>query len=73
MEFVNSAWALAPAIIAIVLALVTKEVYVSLFVGIVMGALLVAGFNPVTTLDTIVGEGLVPAVADNAGIFIFLV
>ena len=73
VEFVNSAWALAPAIIAIVLALVTKEVYVSLFVGIVMGALLVAGFNPVTTLDTIVGEGLVPAVADNAGIFIFLV
>ncbi|MFR4805014.1 MAG: hypothetical protein ACLT98_17895 [Eggerthellaceae bacterium] len=60
MEFVNSAWALAPAIIAIVLALVTKEVYISLFVGIVMGALLVAGFNPVTTLDTIVGEGLVP-------------
>ena len=73
VEFVSSAWALAPAIIAIVLALVTKEVYVSLFVGIVMGALLVAGFNPVTTLDTIVGEGLVPAVADNAGIFIFLV
>ena len=73
VEFVNSAWALAPAIIAIVLALVTKEVYISLFVGIVMGALLVAGFNPVTTLDTIVGEGHVPAVADNAGIFIFLV
>lgn len=73
MEFVNTAWALAPALIAIVLALVTKEVYVSLFVGIVMGALLVAGFNPVTTLDTMVNDGLVPAVADNAGIFIFLV
>lgn len=73
MEFVNTAWALAPALIAIVLALVTKEVYVSLFVGIVMGALLVAGFNPVTTLDTMVNDGIVPAVADNAGIFIFLV
>ena len=73
MEFVNTAWALAPALIAIALALITKEVYVSLFVGIVMGALLVAGFNPVTTLDTIVGEGIIPAVADNAGIFIFLV
>ncbi len=73
VEFVNSAWALAPALIAIVLALVTKEVYVSLFVGIVVGGLLVAAFNPVTTLDTIVGEGIVPAVADNAGIFIFLV
>lgn len=73
MEFVNTAWALAPALVAIVLALVTKEVYVSLFVGIVMGALLVAGFDPVATLDAIVNNGLVPAIADNAGIFIFLV
>ncbi len=73
MEFVNTAWALAPALIAIVLALITKEVYISLFVGILMGALLVAGFNPVTTLDTIVSDGFIPAVADNAGIFIFLV
>ncbi len=73
MEFVNTAWALAPALIAIVLALITKEVYISLFVGILMGALLVAGFNPVTTLDAIVVDGLIPAVADNAGIFIFLV
>ena len=73
MEFVNTAWALAPAIVAIVLALVTKEVYISLFVGILMGALLVAGFNPVGTLDSIVNDGLIPAVAENAGIFIFLV
>ena len=73
VEFVNTAWALAPALMAIVLALITKEVYVSLFVGITLGALLVAGFNPVTTLDTMVTEGFVPAAADNAGIFIFLV
>lgn len=73
MEFVNTAWALAPALVAIILALITKEVYVSLFVGIAIGGLLVAGFNPVTTLDTIVGDGLIPAVSDNAGIFIFLV
>lgn len=73
MEFVNTAWALAPALVAIALALVTKEVYVSLFVGITMGALLVAGFDPVATLDAIVSDGIVPAVADNAGIFIFLV
>ncbi len=73
MEFVNTAWALAPALIAIILALATKEVYVSLSVGILMGALLVAGFNPVTTLDTVVNDGLIPAVAENAGIFIFLV
>ncbi len=73
MEFVNTAWALLPALVAIILALATKEVYVSLFVGILMGALLVAGFDPVTTLDTIINQGMIPAVADNAGIFIFLV
>lgn len=73
MEFANTAWALAPALVAIVLALVTKETYLSLFVGIAIGALLIAGFDPAMTLDTLVNEGLVPAVADNAGIFIFLV
>lgn len=73
MEFVNTAWALAPALIAIVLALATKQVYVSLFVGILLGALLIAGFSPTGTLDAIISDGLIPAVADNAGIFIFLV
>ncbi len=73
MEFVDTAWALLPPLIAIVLALTTKEVYVSLFVGIVAGALLAAGFSPTGTLDTIINEGLIPAVSDNAGIFIFLV
>lgn len=73
VEFANTAWALVPALVAIVLALVTKETYLSLFVGIVMGALLVAGFDPTLTLDAIVNDGLVPAVADNAGIFVFLV
>lgn len=73
MEFVNTFWALVPPIIAIVLALVSKEVYSSLFVGILVGALLISGFNPVGALDTIVNEGFVPAIADNAGIFMFLV
>ena len=73
MEFVDTAWALLPPLVAIVLALATKEVYVSLFVGIVTGALLVAGFSPTGTLDTIINEGLLPSVSDNAGIFIFLV
>ncbi len=72
MEFVNTFWALVPPIVAIALALITKEVYSSLFIGIVVGALLIAGFNPVTMLDTIISEGITPAVADNAGIFIFL-
>lgn len=73
MEFVNTGWALLPPIVAIVLALITKETYTSLFVGIVVGGLLVAGFAPVATVNTIVNDGLIPAVGDNAGIFIFLV
>lgn len=73
MEFVNTFWALVPPIIAIVLALISKEVYSSLFIGILVGALLIAGFSPVGALDTIINEGFVPAIADNAGIFMFLV
>ena len=44
MEFVNTFWALVPAIVAIVLALITKEVYSSLFIGILVGALFSNGF-----------------------------
>lgn len=73
MEFVGTLWAIVPAVIAIVLALITKETYSSLFIGIVVGALLLAGFNPVGGLDAVINEALVPAVADTAGIFIFLV
>ncbi len=73
MEFVDTFWALVPALVAIVLALITKEAYSSLFIGIVVGALLIAVVNPVTALDTVVNDGIIPAVADNAGIFIFLV
>ncbi len=73
MEFVDTFWALVPAVVAIILALITKEAYSSLFIGILVGALLIAVVNPVTALDTVVNQGLVPAVADNAGIFLFLV
>ena len=68
-----SFWALVPPIIAIGLALITKEVYSSLFVGIVAGALLGANFSFTGTMDTITLDGLTSAVSDNAGIFIFLV
>ena len=71
--FANSFWALVPPIIAIGLALITKEAYSSLFIGIVIGALFLNNFAPVATLDSVVNDGLVTAVADNAGIFIFLV
>ena len=53
MDFVGTAWALLPPIIAITLALITKEVYISLFVGIVTGAMLYADFSPIGTLITI--------------------
>ena len=67
--------ALLPPVIAIVLALITKEVYSSLFIGILSGALLATNFSPVGTLTTIVNDGFTSSVADswNAGILIFLV
>ena len=64
---------LVPALIAIVLALVTKEVYSSLFIGIVTGALLYANFNAVDAVDALVKKGLIESVAGTSGIFIFLV
>lgn len=73
-----SFWALVPPIIAIGLALITKEVYSSLFVGIVAGGLLSAnlfkeGFSLTGSMDYIINDGLISAVSDSAGIFIFLV
>ena len=68
-------WALVPPIVAIVLALITKETYSSLFIGIVVGSLFLGGFNPVASLDTMINDGFIGAIADgwNAGIFMFLV
>ena len=69
----RTAWALLAPVIAIALALITKEVYSSLFIGVVIGALLAARGSFTGTLDHIVNDGLSPAIADNAGIFAFLV
>ena len=69
----DTAWSLLPPVIAIVLALITKEAYSSLFIGVIVGGLFTCGFHPVATLDTIVNDGLVSAIAGNAGIFLFLV
>ena len=66
-------WALVPPIIAITLALITKEAYSSLFIGITVGALFAQNFSPIGALDMIVNDGLVAAISDNAGIFLFLV
>ena len=72
-EPVGTLWSLFPPVIAIGLALLTKEVYSSLFVGILAGGLLVTGFNPLQTVDKITSDGFIAAVADTAGVFIFLV
>ncbi|MBR5218894.1 MAG: Na+/H+ antiporter NhaC family protein [Clostridia bacterium] len=66
-------WALVPPLVAIALALITKEVYSSLFIGIALGGLLAANWNPVGALDYVVNDGLIAAVSGTAGIFIFLV
>ncbi|MBO5945884.1 MAG: Na+/H+ antiporter NhaC family protein [Clostridia bacterium] len=69
----GSLWALLPPVIAIGLALITKEVYSSLFAGILAGALLYSDFSFTGTLDAITSDGLISAVSGSAGIFIFLV
>ena len=73
MEFTNTFWALVPPIVAIVLALITKETFSSLFVGIIVGALLATGLNPIAALDTLINDGFISAISGNAGIFMFLV
>ena len=72
-NFSGTFWALIPPFVAIALALVTKEVYSSLFIGIVLGGLFAANLNPVGALDNILNDGLIAAVSGTAGIFIFLV
>ena len=74
-NYYSTFMALAPPIIAIVLALVTKEVYSSLFIGVLSGVLLYSNFNLIGAVDAIVNDGLIANVADswNAGILIFLV
>ena len=69
-----STWmALLAPVIAIALALVTKEVYSSLVIGILVGGLLVSNFNIVTTIDNVIQHGFIEAVSGTAGIFVFLV
>ncbi|MDO4488880.1 MAG: Na+/H+ antiporter NhaC family protein [Eubacteriales bacterium] len=73
--FANSFWALVPPIIAIALALITKEVYSSLFIGIVVGGLLFSNFSFVGTVEHVINDGLIASLSDswNVGILIFLV
>ena len=74
-KFYSSIWSLLPPVIAIALALITKEVYSSLFVGIVVGGLLYAEGNFEGTITHVFSDGFVANVADsyNMGIIIFLI
>ncbi len=73
--FADSFWALVPAIIAIALALITKEVYSSLFIGILAGGLLYANFSFTGTMEHVFVDGMIGQLSDgwNVGILIFLV
>lgn len=68
-------WSLVPPLVAIILALITKEVYSSLFVGIVTAALFYSNFNLVTAYTTMFKDGFISSLASesNVGILIFLV
>ena len=61
-----SVWAILPAVIAIALALITKEVYSSLFIGIVSGALIYSNFSFTGTFDAITSDGLITEISDVA-------
>ena len=70
-----SIWSLVPPVIAIVLALITKEVYSSLFVGVLIGGAFWAGFKPEATILHVFQDGVVGVLTDsyNMGILIFLI
>lgn len=74
-RFFGTWWAILPPLIAIFLALITKEVYSSLFIGIVSGGLLYSGFAFEGTVTHVMQKGFISSIADayNIGILIFLV
>ena len=74
-RFFGTWWAIFPPLLAIFLALVTKEVYSSLFVGIVSGGLLYSGFAFEGTMTHVMKDGFISSMSDayNVGILLFLV
>lgn len=70
-----SFWALVPPLVAIILALITKEVYSSLFIGILVGGLFFSGFKFEGTITHIFQDGIIGVLSDpyNVGILVFLV
>ena len=70
-----SFWSLIPPVVAIVLALITKEVYSSLFVGILIGGVFYSGFTFERTITHVFQDGIIGSLSDayNVGILVFLV
>ena len=70
-----SFWSLVPPVVAIVLALITKEVYSSLFVGILIGGVFYSGFTFEKTILHVFQDGIIGSLTDayNMGILVFLV
>ena len=70
-----SFWSLIPPVVAIVLALITKEVYSSLFVGILIGGVFYSGFTFELTITHVFQDGIIGSLSDayNVGILVFLV
>lgn len=71
-KFSNTIFSLLPSLIAIILALLTKEVYSSLFLGIVSGALLLNNFNLIGTLKTIIDKGIIKVTTASENVYIIL-
>lgn len=73
-SMVGTIWALVPPVVAIALALITKEVHSSLFAGIVVGALFYTKFNILGTIDVVLKDGFIGSLSDagNVGIILFL-
>ena len=74
-RFYQTVWSLLPPVVAIALALITKEVYSSLFIGILAGGLMYTGFNFEATMQHVFVDGMIGQLTDgwNMGILIFLV
>ncbi len=70
-----TAWSIIPPLVAIILALITKEVYSSLFIGVVIGGVLYAGGNFELSMNHVLQDGIVASLSDsyNVGILVFLV
>ena len=62
--FEGTFWSLVPAVVAIALALITKEVYSALFLGMVCGGLLYSGFSFTGTMEHVLNDGIIASLAD---------